>query len=79
MARSGVSSKEREPGRRRVFMLHVGLDLSRRRLDYCLLDEHGDRLEVAAAPPDRDGLRGLVDGVARRHRPIAPSGRRSSR
>ena len=27
-------------------MLHVGLDLSRRRLDYCLLDERGDRGEV---------------------------------
>ena len=50
-------------------MLHAGLDLSRRRLDYCLLDEHGERVEVAAAPPDADGLAGLVRGVERRHGP----------
>jgi transposase len=48
-------------------MLHVGLDLSRRRLDYCLLDEAGERVEVAAAAPDGDGLRGLVAGVKGRH------------
>jgi hypothetical protein len=36
-------------------MLHAGLDLSRKRLDYCLLDERGDRVEVGAAPPDGDG------------------------
>ena len=27
-------------------MLHAGLDLSRKRLGYCLLDEVGERLEV---------------------------------
>ena len=48
-------------------MLHAGLDLSRRRLDYCLLDEAGERVETAAAPPDGDALRGLVAGVERRH------------
>lgn len=52
-------------------MLHAGLDLSRRRLDYCLLDERGDCVEVDAAPPDGDGLRGLVDGLERRHGPVA--------
>ncbi len=41
-------------------MLHAGLELSRHRLDDCLLDEEGERLELAAAPPDADGLRGLV-------------------
>ena len=51
-------------------MLHAGLDLSRRRLDYCLLDEVGERVEVAAAAPDGDGLRGLVAGVERRHGPV---------
>jgi transposase len=51
-------------------MLHAGLDLSRRRLDYCLLDERGDAVESAAAPPDADGLRGLAKGVARRHGPV---------
>jgi transposase len=51
-------------------MLHAGLDLSRRRLDYCLLDEWGERVEVAAAPPDADGLRGLAEAVARCHGPV---------
>ncbi len=51
-------------------MLHAGLDLSRRRLDYCLLGERGERLEVAAAPPDGDGLRGLAEGVERRYGPV---------
>jgi hypothetical protein len=43
-------------------MLHAGLDLSRKRLDYCLLDEQGNRLEESAAPPDGDGLRGFARG-----------------
>jgi len=51
-------------------MLHAGLDLSRRRLDYCLLDEHGDRVEVGATPPDEDGLRGFVRRVDLRHGPV---------
>ena len=41
-------------------MLHAGLDLSRRRLDYCLLDGQGERVEVGAAAPDADGLAGLA-------------------
>ena len=59
-------------------MLHAGLDLSRKRLDYCLVGEGGERVEVGAAPPDLDGLRGslaasrIVTGWWR-------SGRRSSR
>ena len=48
-------------------MLHAGLDLSRKRLDYCLLDERGDRVEVGAAPPDGDGLRGFARGIEDRH------------
>jgi transposase len=48
-------------------MLHAGLDLSRRRLDYCLLDERGGRREVGAAPPDADGLAGLARRVEERH------------
>lgn len=51
-------------------MLHAGLDLSRKRLDYCLLDEEGERLEVAAAPPDGDGLRGFARGVRDRYGPV---------
>jgi transposase len=41
-------------------MLHAGLDLSRRRVDICLLDEHGGLVAETAAPSDADGLRGLV-------------------
>src|SRR3954468_9732005 len=44
-------------------MLHAGLDLSRRRLDVCLLDEHGELVAETAAPPDADGLRGLARRV----------------
>jgi transposase len=43
-------------------MLHAGLDLSRRRLDYCLLDEAGGGVETGVAAPDADGL----DRFARR-------------
>jgi transposase len=43
-------------------MLHAGLDLSRRRLDFCLLDEGGERVWEGAVAPDGDGL----DGFARR-------------
>jgi hypothetical protein len=45
-------------------MLHLGLDLSRKRLDVCALDERGERLAVTAAPPDADGLRELVKRLA---------------
>ena len=45
-------------------MLHAGLDLSRSRLDYCLLDEEGERVEVGAAPPDADGLVGLAQRIS---------------
>src|SRR5215207_3302904 len=51
-------------------MLHVGLDLSRRRLDYLALGEDGERLETGAAPPDVDGLRGLAARLARHREPI---------
>lgn len=44
-------------------MLYAGLDLSRKRLDVCLLDRAGERVWIGAAPPDRDGLAGLARGV----------------
>ena len=50
-------------------MLHAGLDLSRRRLDVCVLDEHGERLEVGVALPDAGGLAQLVEHVRDRHGP----------
>jgi transposase len=52
-------------------ILHAGLDLSRRRLDYCLLDERGEPLEVGAAPPDADGLAGLARRIGEAYRPSA--------
>src|SRR5215216_481957 len=52
-------------------MLHVGLDLSRRRLDYLALTENGDRAEMGVAPPDADGLRGLAARLARHGEPIS--------
>ena len=48
-------------------MLHAGLDLSRTRLDYCLLDERGERVEVGAVAPDGDGLVGFARRVGERH------------
>ena len=52
-------------------MLHVGLDLSRRRLDYLALAADGARIETGAAPPDADGLRGLAARLDRHGEPIA--------
>jgi hypothetical protein len=51
-------------------MLYAGLDLSRKRLDYHLLDEAGETIEHGAAPPDSDGLRGLSERVARHRQPL---------
>src|SRR5215207_3565167 len=51
-------------------MLHAGLDLSRRRLDFHLLDEGGEGVEVGAAPPDADGLRSLAERVGRHGQPV---------
>jgi transposase len=45
-------------------MLHVGLDLSRRRVDVCLISGHGELVDHFAAPADRDGLYGLSQRVA---------------
>jgi transposase len=52
-------------------MLHVGLDLSRRRLDYIVLAEDGTDVDVGAAPPDADGLRGLATRLAAHGEPIS--------
>jgi hypothetical protein len=38
-------------------MLHAELDLSRKKLDICLLSERGERLDQLAVPPDVDSLR----------------------
>jgi len=51
-------------------MLHAGLDLSRRRLDVCVISELGELVEEIAAPPDAGGLRYLVGKVASHGQPV---------
>ena len=51
-------------------MLHAGLDLSRRKLDVCVLSDEGEVVDEFAVPPDADGLRGL----ARRLGPVEVCG-----
>src|SRR6059036_1130496 len=41
-------------------MLHVGLDLSRARLDVCVVDDAGELVAQTAVPPDGGGLRELA-------------------
>jgi transposase len=45
-------------------MLHVGLDLSRRRVDVCVLAGRGRSLGAFRSPVDRDGLYGLSRRLA---------------
>ena len=56
--------------RRPMAMLHAGLDLSRHRLDVCLLDMQGSTVQVTTAPPDADGLRGLARQTAVHRQPV---------
>jgi transposase len=51
-------------------MLHAGLDLSRRRLDVCLLSELGELVEEFPAAPDVEGLRYLAGHVAGHGEPV---------
>src|SRR5437870_1996039 len=51
-------------------MLYAGLDLSRKRLDFHLLDGEGTTVELGAAPPDADGLLGLTRRLDRHREPI---------
>jgi transposase len=46
-------------------MLHAGLDLSREKIDVCLLWAAGEVVEEFASPPDGDGLVGLARRVGR--------------
>ena len=41
-------------------MLYVGLDLSRKRLDWQALEREGERVGIGAVPPDRGGLAKLA-------------------
>ncbi len=51
-------------------MLHVGLDLSRKRVDVCLISSEGELVEHFRAPSDRDGLYGLSRRVAVYDEPV---------
>src|ERR671937_3182231 len=51
-------------------MLYAGLDLSRKRLDFHLLDAEGATVDVGASPPDADGLRGLSERLDHHGAPI---------
>src|SRR5216683_695216 len=51
-------------------MLYVGLDLSRRRLDFDVLLADGGRLERGAVPPDVDGLASLVRRLDAANEPV---------
>jgi transposase len=48
-------------------VLHAGLDLSRRKLDVCLLLDRGEHLDQLAVPPDVDSLRRLAHWVDEVH------------
>jgi hypothetical protein len=50
-------------------VLYAGLDLSRKRLDFHLLDAEGATVEVDAAAPDADGLHGLTRRLDRHGNP----------
>jgi transposase len=49
-------------------MLHAGLDLSRKKLDVCLLSDRGQHLDQLATPPDADALRTLARRIEETHR-----------
>jgi transposase len=52
-------------------MLYVGLDLSRKRLDWQALLPGGERAAIGAVPPDRDGLAKLVRRLGDRDEVVA--------
>ena len=48
-------------------MLHAGLDLSRKKVDVCLLSERGEHLDQLVTPPDADSLRRLARRIDEVH------------
>ena len=48
-------------------MLHAGLDLSRRKLDICLLSDRGEHLDQLVVPPDVGSLRTLAHRIEEVH------------
>ena len=51
-------------------MLHVGLDLSRKQVEVCLISDLGELIDRFTATPDRDGLYGLARRVAVYDEPV---------
>ena len=51
-------------------MLHAGLDLSRKRLDVCLLSDQGELVDELSAFPDGGGLKNLVERVEAEGEPV---------
>jgi transposase len=49
-------------------MLHAGLDLSRRKIDVCLLSGSGELVDQLATPPDADALRTLARRIDEAYR-----------
>ena len=49
-------------------MLHAGLDLSRKKVDVCLLSERGEHLDQLATPPDAEALRSFARRVEESYR-----------
>jgi len=70
VASSGLSLRTSQ--RRPEHNVARWLDLSRKRLDVCLLSEHGELVDEFSVPPDADGLRGLVRHVAQRITTASP-------
>jgi hypothetical protein len=48
-------------------MMHVGLDLSRKKLDVCLLSDRAEHLDQVAIPPDVNSLRRLARRIDEAH------------
>jgi transposase len=51
-------------------VIHAGLDLSRKRVDVCLISGEGELVGHFPAPADRDGLHGLARRVAAYGQPV---------
>jgi transposase len=51
-------------------MLHAELNLSRRKVDVCLVSAEGELVDEWASPPDADGLRGLAARAAMQGGPV---------
>jgi transposase len=51
-------------------MLHAGLDLSRRRLDFHLLDQDGRTVGAGIVPPDAEGLAAFAERVRAHGQPV---------